>query len=362
MLDKINVSLGLRSYPIYFTESYSHLERALKNFTLGSKVLIVTDSNLEKFQLPIFLQETIDFKVEKIVHILPAGEASKNLEIVNNIYKGLLDNNFDRNSTIIALGGGVVGDIAGFVAATFYRGINFIQIPTTLLSQTDSSVGGKVGVDYGGYKNVIGSFYQPKIVYINVKSLQTLPKREIIAGLCEVVKHAIIKSPELFDYIEANADKIFALDSNVLKYLIKENCKIKSKIVQEDEREEKGIRELLNFGHTIGHAIESSFNFTLLHGECVSIGMIAAFKIAYYLEMVSKNQLNKVEKLFKKLGFLTSYKNISPETIYEKLFFDKKAKNGKLYFVLPRSIGEVLYLKLENLDIVKKVISELREK
>ena len=357
MLNKITVSLGERSYPIYISTDYSHLGEVFKK--VNSKVLIVTDTNVEKTQAPEFISCLKATGIEPVVYAISPGEKSKNLETISSIYDILLKNNFDRSSTLVALGGGVVGDAAGFAAATYYRGINFVQVPTTLLAQVDSSVGGKVGVDFKDYKNLVGSFYQPKFVYINVNSLKTLPEREIRAGLAEVVKHSIIKSPDLFEYIEYNKDKIFNLDESVLQYLIKENCSIKASIVEQDEREEDGTRELLNFGHTIGHAIESAHGFELLHGECVSIGMMGAFKLAQKLDMVSEEEVIKVQKLFSVLQFRTSFSKVSSEEVFKRISYDKKIKNGKTYFVLPKAIGEIYYLAVEDMNLVKEVVNEL---
>lgn len=358
MLNKMTVSLGERSYPIYMATDYSHLGEVLTK--INTKVMVITDSNVEKAQGTEFLSNLKDAGITPVVHVIFPGEKSKNLETVSEIYEVLLNNNFDRSSTIIAFGGGVVGDISGFVAATFYRGINFVQVPTTLLAQSDSSVGGKVGVDFKEYKNLVGAFYQPKFVYINVNSLRTLPEREIRAGLAEVVKHSIIKSPELFEYIEYNKDKIFKFDEAVLQYLIKENCTIKAAIVEQDEREEDGIRALLNFGHTIGHAIESAHGFRLLHGECVAIGMVGAVKLAQKLDMIATEEVQKILKLFKGLKFMTSYSEVSADDVFKKISYDKKIKNGKVYFVLPKAIGDSYYFAIEDMNLVKEVIDELK--
>jgi 3-dehydroquinate synthase len=269
-----------------------------------------------------------------------------------------LDNKFNRTSTLIALGGGVVGDIAGFAAATFMRGINFIQVPTTLLSQVDSSVGGKVGVDFEGNKNIIGSFYQPKMVYINVNTLKTLPLNEMKAGLAEVIKHAVIDDAELLDYVDYNITKILECDEETLQYMIKTNCSIKSRIVEQDEKETE-LRANLNFGHTIGHAIESIYDFKYLHGECVSLGMVSIFKLARYLEMVDEKDLKKLEWILEKAGLPTRLPGIEVDKVFEKMSVDKKRKSTKMLLVLPRGIGEVIQISMDQYDLIKKAISYL---
>lgn len=360
MLNKINVRLGERSYPIYITTNYSHLGTVFNSARIKGKILIVTDTNVEKYQAQFVSESLNACGLEHIFHVIPAGEKNKILQTVQGIYDILIQHNFDRYGCIVALGGGVVGDIAGFAASTFCRGIHFVQMPTTLLATVDSSVGGKVGVDYLGYKNIIGSFYQPKLVYINVNSLKTLPKNELIAGLGEVVKHGVIRSPDLLEYLADNRDKIFMNDETVMQFLIKENCAIKASIIEADEKEESGLRVILNFGHTIGHAIESAFQFSLLHGECVAIGMMGALQMALKLEMIDVSEVQKVEKLLKFLGLRTRYPEIDPEKIYQNIFFDKKIKNGKIYFVLPKAIGDVYYLPIEDTALIRQTLLSLK--
>ncbi|NMB34472.1 MAG: 3-dehydroquinate synthase, partial [Clostridium sp.] len=281
----LNINLGARSYPIYIKNDYEDIGRCINNARLSGKLVLITDSNVDRLQAPQCIEafEEHGYHVDKFV--IEAGESSKNLDTIKDIYEYLLGLNVDRNTSLIALGGGVVGDITGFAAATFLRGLSYIQIPTTLLAQADSSVGGKVGVDFEGSKNIVGSFYQPRFVYINVNSLKTLPKRQLQAGLAEVIKHGIIHDIEFFDYIDKNTRKIFEFDEVVLQYITKSNCSIKGAIVEKDEHE-SGLRAILNFGHTIGHAIETVMNFEFLHGECVSLGMVGAFKMAKSLGMI----------------------------------------------------------------------------
>ncbi|MDQ2086161.1 3-dehydroquinate synthase [Herbivorax sp. ANBcel31] len=356
---KLNIDLDQRSYPIYITTGYDNIGKAIENANLRGKMVLITDTNVDKCQA----NECIDalrrsnVYVEKFV--IKAGEKSKNLDTIKEIYNFLVDLKLDRNATLVALGGGVVGDITGFVASTFLRGINFVQIPTTLLSQSDSSVGGKVGVDFKGHKNIIGSFYQPKLVYINVNSLKTLPKRELCSGLAEVVKHGIIKDEEFYEYIDDNAEKILNLDESVLQYIVKINCSIKGNVVEKDEKE-SGLRAILNFGHTIGHAIETVMGFEFLHGECVSLGMIAAFKVANYLDIIDDKSTEKVKKTLEKISLPVTLQNIDVDRVYNQMFYDKKVKGNKLQFILPRKkIGEVIQCTIDDEKVIKKAIESL---
>jgi len=293
-------------------------------------------------------------------YVIAAGEENKNLDTVNEIYRYLVKQKLERNSVLIALGGGVVGDITGFVAATFLRGINFVQVPTTLIAQADSSVGGKVGVDFEGSKNIIGAFYQPRLVYINVNSLKTLPKREVQAGLAEVVKHGIIKDRDFFDYVEYNLNKIFEFKEDVLQFTARANCSIKGSVVEEDERE-GGLRAILNFGHTIGHAVESVSGFQLLHGECVSIGMVGAFKMAQHLGMVDAKESDRVIGLLERIGLPTGIKGMDVDKVFAQMYHDKKIKNNKLVFILPKRIGEVLQISIDDTALIKEVMQELAQ-
>lgn len=291
-------------------------------------------------------------------YVIEPGEKSKTLDTVRDIYAFLMDCRLERNSVLIALGGGVVGDITGFVAATFLRGINFVQVPTTLLAQADSSIGGKVGIDFQGSKNIIGSFYQPSFVYANVSTISTLPEREIRNGLAETIKHGLISDGDFFDYIEYNIKKIFSTDTNVLQYIAKTNCRIKGEIVAKDERE-SGLRAILNFGHTIGHAVESTSDFRLMHGECVSLGIIGAYKIALKLGMVTQKELGKVSGALEKSGMPVKIDGVDPELVYRQMYYDKKIKDGMLKFILPKGIGSVVQCTVENEDIIKDVLDEL---
>ncbi len=356
---KVNIDLGERSYPIYITTDYSNLGKSMSLARLNGKLALITDNNVDKAQGEACIEalESSGLKVYK--YVIEAGEKSKNLDTIREIYKFLIDNKFERNSVLMALGGGVVGDITGFVAATFLRGVNFVQIPTSLLAQADSSVGGKVGVDFEGKKNIIGAFYQPKLVYLNVNTLKTLPVREIQAGMAEIVKHGVIRDPEFFDFIDYNVSKIFNFDEDVLQYLAKVNCTIKGSVVEQDEKE-SDLRAILNFGHTIGHAIESVYEFEYLHGECVSLGMVAALKMACDLEMIEESNMQRVIETLNKIGLPVKLDHIDVDEVYERMFFDKKVKDNKITFVLPKSIGEVIQCVVEDEALIKNAIKYLQ--
>ncbi|GAE87723.1 3-dehydroquinate synthase [Acetivibrio straminisolvens] len=358
---KVNVDLQERSYPIYINTDYSQIGKCIHSAKLTGKMVLITDTNVDKYQADECVKAFVEAGCEVNKFVIPAGEENKNLDTMRDIYKFLLGLKLDRSATLIALGGGVVGDITGFAAATFLRGINFVQIPTTLLAQSDSSVGGKVGVDFEGSKNIVGAFYQPKFVYINVSTLKTLPERELRAGLAEVVKHGIILDEEFYEYVDYNVLKIFNYDEAVLQYIAKKNCSIKASVVEKDEKE-GGLRAILNFGHTIGHAIETVMDFKLLHGECVSLGMVAAMRMALYLEMIDQHSVDRVKGTLDKIGLPTKLEGIDVDSVYNQMFYDKKIKGSKLTFVLPRKkIGEVIQCTIDDEDLIKRVIASLGE-
>lgn len=357
---KLSIKLPDKHYPIYITTNFENLAKSIKKAGIdkNSKIVIITDTNVARYYANECsrILEKHGFNVHR--YIVQPGEKSKSLETISDIYRYLLNINMDRSDSVLALGGGVVGDITGFVAATFLRGLHFIQVPTSLLAQVDSSIGGKVGVNFEGYKNIIGTFYQPQLVYINVNSLKTLPLLDIKSGMAEVLVHAIIKDKDFFYYIKQNIERIFNLEDMVLQYLIKVNCSIKGRVVEQDERD-KGIRVILNFGHTIGHAIEAASGFRLLHGECVSIGIVAACKMAFFLNMIEADEVFEVRNLLIKVGLAVKTDGIKVEEIYNCMLHDKKIKNGKFMFILPKSIGEVVIYPTDDNNLIKKVINEV---
>jgi len=339
-MDRLRVELGANSYDIAFSDSFSELPSELAKIGSPKKLLIVTDSNVEKLYAEDVkeLLEGNGYDVE--LYAFVAGEENKNMQSILGICEACIKHGMDRKSQIIALGGGVVGDMAGFAAAIYMRGISFVQIPTTLLSQSDSSVGGKTGIDFCDAKNILGAFHQPKLVYINVNTLKTLPQNQFVSGMGEVIKHGIIRDADFFEYVAENRETIKALDAKTLIELSKKNCSIKAEVVSCDEKE-NGLRAILNFGHTIGHAIESAFEFKMTHGECVGLGMIAVCHIAYKRGTVDGEFLQRIEAVLSQYGFATRIELPSFDCIYSYMNKDKKKDNGVLKFVLPLKMGKV---------------------
>ncbi len=336
----LHLDLGENSYDIIIDKDFGGLCAALAAINAPKKILIVTDSNVE----PLYAGEVrallTDGGYDTAVSVIPAGEEHKNMAAILDICRDMLDFGMDRKSMVLALGGGVVGDMAGFAAAIYMRGIRFVQVPTTLLSQSDSSVGGKTGVDFGGAKNILGAFHQPSLVYMNVTTLKTLPEREFVSGMGEVIKHGIIRNADFFDYLEKNVDAVKALDPEVMIDLSYENCSVKARVVENDEKE-NGLRAILNFGHTIGHAVEGAFDFSLTHGECVGLGMSAASYIAEKRGMIDARMLERINNILLAYGFDIKAHGADADKIIELMGKDKKKTAGKLKFVLPECIGRV---------------------
>lgn len=355
MVESIFLDFKERSYPIYFRHDFKDLLNVLNKKKVWSNILVVTDSNVND-QYGQEIQNLISNAGKQVsTFVFQAGEQSKTLQAISDIYTMCINNRLDRNSLIIALGGGVTGDMAGFAAATYMRGIQFVQVPTSLLAQVDSSVGGKVGVDFQGTKNIIGAFHQPALVYINVSTLKTLPRREFIAGMAEVIKHGVIYDGDFFSFLESNIDKILSLDSPTLQYVIRTNCEIKAQVVQQDETEQ-GLRAILNFGHTVGHAIESVLNFELLHGECVSLGMVAAGRIAHHMGIFSLQDYERMVQLLQRVGLPTKLELVNPERIYDEMLKDKKKTDHLLKFILPVGIGEVIQSTIVTKEMIFDVL------
>ena len=334
-----------KTYPIYLSAAFDGLPQAIADAGLqGRRAVVVTDENVAPLYLPAVkaLLSGVFTAVDECV--LQAGEAHKNLAAVQTIYTACMDAKADRKSVLVALGGGVIGDMTGFAAATYMRGVPFIQIPTTLLSQVDSSVGGKTGVDFSGAKNMIGAFNQPELVYINTETLRTLPCEQIISGMGEVVKHGLILDAAYYNYLNNNAEAIAALDADVMQHVVRGSCEIKASVVSQDERE-SGLREILNYGHTFGHAAESAYNFALPHGHCVSLGIVCAMAYAVAAGDFQERDRQSVENALQLHGLPTRLPKHLPKPaladVYALMFADKKAKSGVLNLVLPTAIGAV---------------------
>lgn len=350
-MEKLRVNLGENSYDIRFSADFNGLTDAMASINAPKKLLIVTDTNVARLYSEDVETVLKNAGYDTMVYAFNAGEEHKNMVSILGICSACIEHKLDRKSMIVALGGGVVGDMAGFAAAIYMRGIRFVQIPTTLLSQSDSSVGGKTGIDFAESKNILGAFHQPKLVYMNVNTLKTLPKEQFISGMGEVIKHGIIKDADFFEYLIKNADNIKNLDTDTLIYMAKVNCGIKAKVVEYDEKE-SGLRAILNFGHTIGHAVESAYNFTMTHGACVGLGMIAASYIAYKRKMISHDDLKRIETMLDTYGFSCRVELPDNDNVWEFMQKDKKKLEGQLKFVLPVKIGEVM----QTTDVTKEEV------
>lgn len=345
-----------KEYPILIKDDFSGLENAFKDAGLsGGKACIITDSNTRKLYLETVLKISERCFSDVCECSFEAGEKSKNLDVISGFYKFFTEKSLDRKSVVIALGGGVVGDMAGFAAATYMRGIKFVQIPTTLLSQVDSSVGGKVGVDFLGNKNMIGAFYQPEFVYINIKTLNTLLYKQVAAGMAEAVKYGYIINKDFLEYFNKNKSKIKELSPEEIKYVIYESCRAKAYVVSKDEKE-TGLREILNFGHTFGHSVESLSGFELLHGECVAIGMTAALKLSFDRGCITEYDLDSAKELFEFFNLPIKANGFDKNKIFKQMFSDKKTKNNKLNVIILKKIGEAYTEKnVSDSEILKAI-------
>ncbi len=346
-------------YDIVYSQSFDELWMELEELGAAEKRLcIVTDSNVEA----LYAKEVADIlegKCKKVVtFVFPAGEENKNLNVVKDVYTFLIQEGFDRKDMLIALGGGVVGDLTGYVAATYLRGIDFVQIPTTLLSQADSSVGGKTGVDFDGYKNMVGAFKMPRLVYMNLATLKTLEERQYYSGFAEVMKSALIKDAIFYEWLIENMYEICDRDLNVLEEMVMRSCTIKKLVVEKDPTEQ-GDRALLNLGHTIGHAIEKAKNFELYHGECVALGTVAAAYISWKKELLSMDEFYEIRDMFVPFYLPISIDDINPQEILELTKSDKKMEAGKIKFVLLKKIGKAIIDKSVTDEEILAAINEI---
>jgi 3-dehydroquinate synthase len=341
-LHEIDVSLGERSYPILIGEDLLDDCPALLAHARGRQVAIVTNETVA----PLFeprLRRAIAGAASALVTVaLPDGEAHKDWPSLNRVFDKLLANRFDRNCLIVALGGGVVGDMAGFAAATYQRGVDFVQVPTTLLAQVDSSVGGKTAINHPLGKNMIGAFYQPKVVLADTDTLKTLPARELSAGLAEVIKYGLIWDAEFLAWLEANMDKLRALDPEAISRAIYRSCEIKAEVVAQDERE-GGIRAILNLGHTFGHAIETGMGYgNWLHGEAVAAGMVMAADASRRKGWLSDADVERARAVIRAAGLPDTAPDLGVDRYLEYMGHDKKVEAGKIRFVLLKKIGEAV--------------------
>lgn len=354
VLQSLIVDLGERSYPIYIGQNIFS-EALIKPFIKGNQVMVVTNDTVAPLYLDQLLANLSGLSVD--VTVLPDGESYKDLTHLNLIFDNLLKNKHNRTTTLIALGGGVVGDMTGFAAASYQRGVDFIQIPTTVLSQVDSSVGGKTGVNHPLGKNMIGAFYQPKLVVADIAVFTTLPDRELSAGLAEVIKYGLIYDYSFFCWLEENIECLVARDAEALTQAIQRSCEIKAEVVAQDEKE-AGIRAWLNLGHTFGHAIETHQGYgNWLHGEAVAAGTMMALLLSVRMGWIADEDMERARCLFEKAELpVTPPQNMSPNDFIDLMSVDKKVLNGELRLVLLKSLGEAVvtadYSKEKLMDVL----------
>ena len=338
---------------------FDGLAAELRKKPLASSYAIITDSHTEKLYGKNLLNYFKDEKISAFLISFEAGEKSKTRSTKEQIEDKMLSYGLGKDSCIIALGGGVVGDIAGYVAATYMRGVPYIQVPTTLLAQVDSSIGGKVGVDTKLAKNSIGTIYQPKKVIMDLNFLKTLPKEELANGLAEIIKHALINDKSFFNFLEKNIDEILKCNLDILKIAIKRSCEIKASIVEQDEKE-NGIRRRLNYGHTIGHAIEAALEYRIPHGQAIAIGMDYASKLSAKRGFLEEGSVIRQNNLLEYIGLphKLSHHKLKPSKILQHIAYDKKIINGKINFVLLKSIGDAFIDDSITLEDIKNILAE----
>lgn len=331
---------GNAPYDILIRDQFEGLSEALRSLkTEGHRICIVTDSNVAPLYLEQVKTLTAGCCSQVEVYEFPAGEANKTLETVRRLYETLILAGFDRHDFLLALGGGVVGDLTGFAAATFLRGIPFIQVPTTLLAQIDSSIGGKTGVDFDCYKNMVGAFHQPALVYINASVLQTLPEAQFASGMGELLKYGISLDAGFYEWTIDHMGEIDDRDKDTMAAMVTRCCQLKKYIVEKDPKE-KGDRALLNYGHTLGHAIEKLKDFTLTHGECVALGSVAAAYISWQRGMIEEDEFYEIRDMNVGFGLPISFDGITAEDIVAATKRDKKMDAGKIRFILLKKLGK----------------------
>jgi 3-dehydroquinate synthase len=360
-MEEVRLNLAERSYSILIGQGL--LERVgsiFREHNINGRILIVTNPTVAKWYRDPVLNSLQEAGFDVQVAEVPDGETYKSLEQASYLYNKLIDNAYDRKSFLIALGGGVIGDLTGFVAATYMRGIRFVQIPTTLLAQVDSSIGGKVAVNHPKGKNLIGAFYQPSLVITDVKTLKTLPEAEFSSGMAEVIKHGIILDENYFRLIEGEHELIRALDPGLLSFVVSGSCRIKAQVVEQDEKE-SGLRVILNFGHTIGHAVESVTNYTYYkHGEAVALGMLAASRIAARVGTLKQADLTQSLLLIcQQFKLPTKLPSLAISDILQAMKLDIKVESTKVRWVLPQKVGKVEIINEVSTELITEVLAEM---
>lgn len=355
-----NEETSARSYPIYTGHDIlSMIAPVASELRIPERIVIITDPNIEYIYASPIQSNLLNFGFKPLIVTIPSGEAYKSLDTVRYVYDKMHKAGCRRDTAIMAVGGGITGDLAGFVAATYYRGLPFVQVPTTLLAQVDSSVGGKVGVNLPYGKNLVGAFYQPRFVFIDVKTLTTLPERELHSGMAEVIKYGVILDKELFEILEKNIDNLLQPDIGLFPDIIERCCSLKASVVEQDEKE-SGYREILNFGHTVGHAIEALTQYAVLtHGEAITHGMIAETHISINHCGLPQDDARRICLLLNRLSSPPLPDNLDEEQVYQTMFSDKKVRSGAIRLSLINSLGEVTFGETPEEHYIKQSIRKL---
>jgi 3-dehydroquinate synthase len=342
-LKKVTVKSQQGSYPVYIGDSYfDKLHSLLEKDNLLNSLFLIIDENVARYHLPVIQSAFSESKGKISYTLLPSGERMKSYTQLKKIHERLLNYNFGRDTTLIAIGGGVTGDLAGYAAATYMRGLQLVHIPTTLLAMIDSAIGGKTGINFEGRKNIIGAFYQPCLVFVDTMFLSSLPKREFSSALGELVKYSLISNKEFYRFLVNNFEKIKSSDIRTIQKAILESVKIKAGVVEQDEFEQSGVRKILNFGHTFAHAIESNLGFRIKHGEAVNAGIVCALFLSNKLGLLASAKMDKLLGLPTKIAVLGAIKNVDEEKMIEVMYSDKKNRGDKIMFVLLSDIGKVV--------------------
>lgn len=360
-MHKLKVDLGPRSYPVFIGNgSLPQLGEMLEMYALNRQVLVVTDSNVHRLYAEVLTQSVQPHTETFILEKLRVGEKTKSLSTVDKLITRMLEQSFERTALVVAFGGGVIGDVAGFAASVYKRGVRVLQVPTTLLAQVDASIGGKTGINHTLGKNLIGTFHQPAMVWTDLNLLKTLPKREVVCGLAEIIKYGVIADADLFDRVDENLETILSCDSILMDEIVTRCCEIKAEIVAEDERE-SAVRMILNFGHTIGHALEATTGYKKLsHGEAVLLGMLAESKMASDSELLSEHDFTRIRDLIMRLEAIRKIKNIDWRQVMSYMKQDKKISEGNLRFVLPQQIGDVTVVENVKPDLIETGLKYLQ--
>lgn len=357
-MPELRVGLGDRSYPIIIESGcLRNIGRDLLARKVGKRYGVIADDRVAGLFGDTLMESLKGAGIDAELMSFPQGEANKTLRTIELLAGSLVRSGFDRKDALIALGGGVTGDLTGFLASAFMRGIPFVQVPTTLLAQVDSSVGGKTGVDIPEGKNLVGAFYQPKAVYIDISVLRSLPKEELLGGLAEVIKYGVIRDARFFEFLSVNMAGILGLDEKLVSHMVFTCCRIKAEVVSEDERE-GGVRRILNYGHTIGHAVEGASNYSLIHGLAVAIGMAAAARLAVLTGHLAAEQAEKIIDVLKAYGMPVEIpKDLDRHTLKKYLQADKKVVGGKVHYVLPTAIGSTCITADVGEELVDRILA-----